>query len=125
LKIQLGITNFSKNIFKISSRFFYNVNQLNLMEKVCFSCKQAFALGSLKTSRTRFKLMGITPPEGMSISDKICNKCLHEMYDKQIKHASVKNLKRNMANDLLTHKKEKMSSLPKKIGLEKKKRVFQ
>jgi glycogen synthase len=95
------------------------------MEKVCFSCKQAFALGSLKTSRSRFKLMGINPPEGMGISDKICNKCLQEMYDKQIKQDSVKKLKRNMTNDLLSHKKENLSSLPKKIGLEKKKKVFQ
>jgi len=64
------------------------------MEKVCFSCKQAFAHGSLKTSRSRFKLMGINPPEGMGISDKICNKCLQEMYDKQIKQDSVKKLKK-------------------------------
>lgn len=95
------------------------------MEKVCFSCKQAFATGSLKTSRLRFKLMGITPPEGMGASDKICNKCLHEMYDKQIKQASIKKLKNNMTNDLLSHKKESLSPLPKKIGLEKKKKVFQ
>ena len=94
------------------------------MEKVCFSCKHDFPTGSLKTSRSRFKLMGIIPPEGMSISDKICNKCLHEMYDKQIKQASIKKLKRNMTNDLLSIKKEKLSSLPKKIGLEKKKKVF-
>lgn len=69
--------------------------------------------------------MGIDPPEGMSISDKICNKCLHEMYDKQIKQDSVKKLKKNMENDLLNHKKEKLSTLPKKIHLEKKKKVFQ
>ena len=98
---------------------------MNLMEKICFSCKQAFASGSLKTSRSRFKLMGLIPPEGMSISDKICNGCLHEMYDKQIKQASVKILKRNMTNDLLSHKRKNLSSLPKKIGLEKKKKVFQ
>ena len=95
------------------------------MEKVCFSCKQAFAHGSLKTSRSRFKLMGITAPEGMSISDKICNKCLHKMYDKQIKQNSVEKLKKSMTNDLLTHKKKNLSQLPKNIGLEKKKKVFQ
>jgi len=94
------------------------------MEKVCFSCKKSFPLGSMKTSRSRFKIMGIIPPEGMSISDKICNNCLHEMYDKQIKQSSIKKLKRNMSNDLLSHKKENLSSLPKKIGLEKKKKVF-
>jgi hypothetical protein len=97
---------------------------MNFMEKVCFSCKQAFALGSLKTSRTRFKTMGIKPPEGMSISDKICNKCLQEMYEKQIKQDSVKNLKKNMSGDLLVNKKMNISSLPKNIGLEKKKKAF-
>lgn len=98
---------------------------MKLMEKLCFSCKQSFPIGSLKTSRTRFKIMGITPPEGMSISDKICNKCLHEMYDKQIKQASVRKLKNSLSNDLMSRKKEELSSLPKKIGLEKKKKVFQ
>lgn len=105
--------------------FFYNVNEINLMEKVCFSCKNPFPVGSMKTSRTRFKVMGIIPPEGMSISDKICSKCLHEMYDKQIKQDSLKKLKKNMVSDLLSRKKEKLTPLPKKIGLEKKKKVFQ
>ena len=94
------------------------------MDKVCFSCKQSFAHGSLKTSRSRFKLMGITAPEGMSISDKICNKCLHEMYDKQVKQDSIKKLQKNMTNDLLDHKRENLAPLPKKIGLEKKQKVF-
>jgi hypothetical protein len=98
---------------------------MNLMEKVCFSCKQSFPIGSLKTSRTRFKLMGIIPPEGMGISDKICNKCLQEMYDKQIKQDSVRKLKNSLSNDLMSHKKKELSSLPKKVGLEKKKKVFQ
>ena len=95
------------------------------MEKLCYSCKKPFPPGSLKTSRSRFSSMGIIPPEGMNISDRICNKCLNEMYDKQIKQDSVKKLKKNMANDLLNHKKGKISSLPKKITLEKKKKVFQ
>ena len=90
-----------------------------IMEKVCFSCKGSFPVGSLKTSRSRFKVMGISPPEGMSVWDKICNKCLNEMYDKQIKQASVRKLKKSMTKDLLGQKKEKLSSLPKKIGLEK------
>jgi hypothetical protein len=40
--------------------------------------------------------MGITPPEGMGVMDRICNKCLHKMYDEQIKQDSVKQLKKNM-----------------------------
>ena len=95
------------------------------MEKVCFSCKQSFPSGSLKTSRSRFKLMGINPPEGMNVSDKICNKCLHEMYDKQIKQASVKRLKKNLREELMSRNKKNLSLLPKKIGIEKKKKVFQ
>lgn len=94
------------------------------MEKVCFSCKQIFVTGSLRTSRSRFKLMGLTPPEGMGFSDKICNNCLHELYDKQIKQSRLKKLKNNMTNDLLSLKRQNMSSLPKKIELEKKKKTF-
>ena len=94
------------------------------MKKVCFSCKNTFAVGSFRTSRSRLKLMGITPPEGMGVLDKICNNCLHKLYEKQIKQSSLKKLKNNMTNDLISHKNKKLSSLPKKIGLEKKKKIF-
>ena len=82
--------------------FFYDASENNLMEKVCYSCKYPFPIGSMKTSRTRFKLMGIIPPEGMGISDKICSKCLHEMYDKQIKQDSLIKLKKNMEKIFMT-----------------------
>ena len=95
------------------------------MDKVCFLCKQVFLAGSLKTSRSRFQIIGITPPEGMGFTDKICNKCLHKMYDEQIKQDSVKQLKKNMMKDLLRHTNRDLSTLPKKIETEKKKRFLQ
>lgn len=86
------------------------------MEKVCYSCKKKMQIGSLKTSRTRFTQMGLTPPEGMSAIDKICTKCLQEIYEKQIKQSRIKKLKESMAKDLLSHKKHDLSLLPKKLG---------
>ena len=94
------------------------------MDNVCFLCKQIFHPGSMKTSRSRFKIMGITPPEGMGTTDRICNKCLYKMYDEQIKQNSVKELKKNMAKDLLWYRKRDLSNLPKKIEIEKKKKFL-
>ena len=79
----------------------------------------------MKTSRSRFKIMGITPPEGMGATDRICNKCLHKMYDEQIKQGSVKQLKKNMAKDLLRYRNMGLTTLPKKIEIEKKKKFLQ
>jgi len=95
------------------------------MDSVCFLCKQIFQPKSMKTSRSRFKIMGITPPEGMGASDRICNKCLHKMYDEQIKRNSVKQLKKNMAKDLLGYRNRDLTTLPKKIEIEKKKKFLQ
>ena len=53
------------------------------------------------------------------------NENIHlQMYDKQIKQDSVKKLKKNLQSDLFNKKKNR-SALPKKISLEKKKKVFQ
>ncbi|MGI0063701.1 MAG: hypothetical protein ACREAL_02340 [Nitrosopumilaceae archaeon] len=78
----------------------------------------------MKTSRSRFKIMGITPPEGMGVTDRICNKCLHKMYDEQIKQNSVKQLKKNMTKDLLGYRNRDLTTLPKKIEIEKRKNFF-
>ena len=61
---------------------------------------------------------------GMGISDKICSKCLNEMYEKQVKQSNLKKLKEDMEKDLRINKKSDLTPLPKKIGLEKKKKVF-
>ncbi len=94
------------------------------MNRVCFSCKKKIEIGSLKTSRTRFGQMGLTPPEGMSGVDKICSKCLHEIYEKQIKQARIKQLKNNMAKDLLIKRDIDLTILPKKIRTEKKEKFL-
>ena len=95
------------------------------MDRVCYSCKKKIQVGSLKTSRTRFVLMGLTPPEGMSASDKICTKCLHEFYEKQIKKTRIKELKNSMAKDLLIHKNRDFQVLPRRINIENKKKFLQ
>ena len=95
------------------------------MEKVCYSCNKKIQIGSLKTSRTRFIQMGLTPPEGMSAVDKICTKCLQEIYEKQIKQKRIKNLKKNLAKDLLIHRNRDLPLMPKKIKTEKKKKFLQ
>ncbi len=94
------------------------------MDKVCYSCKKKFEIGSLKTSRTRFAKMGLIPPEGMSGIDKICSKCLHEIYEKQIIQARIKRLKNNMAKDLLIKRNRDLTVLPKKIRTEKKEKFL-
>jgi len=91
------------------------------MDKVCYSCKKKIEIGSLKTSRTRFSQMGLTPPEGMSGIDKICSKCLHEIYEKQIKQAGIKQLRNSMAKDLLIKRNRDLTMVPKKIRTEKRK----
>ena len=94
------------------------------MDKVCYSCKKKFKIGSLKTSRTRFAKMGLTPPEGMSGIDKICSKCLHEIYEKQIKQSRIKKLKDSMAKDLLIHRNRDLRLMPKKIRTKKKEKFL-
>ncbi len=95
------------------------------MEKVCYSCKKKIQVGSLKTSRTRFAQMGLTPPEGMSAIDKICTKCLQDIYEKQIKQSRIKKLKDSMVNDLLIHRNSDLPLMPKKIRTEEKKKFLQ
>jgi aspartate/tyrosine/aromatic aminotransferase len=95
------------------------------MEPLCYSCKKKIRIGSLKTSRTRLVPMGITPPEGMSAIDKICTECLHEFYEKQIKKTRIKELKNRLAKDLLKHRNGDFQVLPRKIGMETKKKFLQ
>lgn len=93
------------------------------MDKVCFQCKKPFEIGGLKTSRSRFIQMGLVPPEGMGYTDKICSKCLHKIYDTQVKQKSVKQLKNAIATDLLRNRNS--TTLPKRVSVEKKKRFYQ
>jgi len=86
--------------------------------------KKKIEIGSLKTSRTRFAKMGLFPPEGMSGVDKICSKCLHEIYEKQIKQARIRQLKNNMAKDLLIKRNRDLTVMPKKIRTEEKEKFL-
>lgn len=70
-------------------------------------------------------MMGLTPPEGMSAIDRICTKCLHEFYEKQIKKTRIKELKKSMADDLLNHRNRDFQALPRNISIEKKKKFLQ
>lgn len=90
------------------------------MEKGCYCCKKIIAIGSLKTSRTRFAQMGLTAPEGMSSIDRICTKCLQEIYEKQVKQSRIKKLKEDMKKDLISHKNKDHHLMPKNIKVEKK-----
>ena len=47
------------------------------------------------------------------------------MYDEQIKQDSVKQLKKNMAKDLSWYRNRDLTTLPKKIEIEKKKKFLQ
>lgn len=99
--------------------FLYDCKDMISMDNRCYSCKQIFQPRSLKTSRSRFKIIGITPPEGMGVSDRICSSCLHKMYNEQIKQNDINQLKKNMVKDLTQFRKNQISSLPKKIEIEK------
>lgn len=94
------------------------------MDNRCYSCKQIFQPRSLKTSRSRFKIIGITPPEGMGANDKICNICLQKMYNDQIKQKSVNQFKKNITTDLSHFRNKQISILPKKIEFEKKEKFL-
>ena len=89
------------------------------MERVCYYCQKEIQIGSLKTSRTRFVQMGLIPPHGMSGTDKICAKCLQEIYEKQIKQSRIKKLKETLANDLLIQKNRSRPMMPKKMRSKK------
>ena len=93
------------------------------MDKFCFLCKEAFQAGSLKTSRSRFNLMGLVPPEGMGYEDKICSKCLHKIYDTQVKQKNIERLKKAIKSDLIRNRSTTV--LPKNIYTEKKKKFLQ
>ena len=64
------------------------------MDKSCYVCEQVFGPMSLKTSRSRFKLMGLPPPEGMGGADRVCAKCLNKIYQNEIKKIRIKRMKK-------------------------------
>jgi hypothetical protein len=57
--------------------------------KTCFLCKEELDLSSFKTPRSRFKIMGLNPPEGMGESDRVCSKCLNKIHNEEIKRIKI------------------------------------
>ena len=57
--------------------------------KSCYLCKEDFGTVSLKTSRSRFKIMGLPAPEGMGEADRVCSKCLKKIHEEEIKRIRI------------------------------------
>jgi len=64
------------------------------MTKACFCCNEEFGEVSMKTSRSRFKIMGLKPPEGMGGDDRICLKCLNKIHKNEIKRIKILKLEK-------------------------------
>ena len=71
------------------------------MTKFCYVCKVEFKALSLKTSRSRFKVMGLTPPHGMAETDRICSKCLKKIHEQEMKKTRISNMEKRFKDDLL------------------------
>jgi hypothetical protein len=70
------------------------------MTKACFCCNEVFGEASMKTSRSRFKIMGLRPPEGMGGDDRICLKCLNKIHNDEIKRIKISQIRKNIQNTL-------------------------
>ncbi len=68
------------------------------MTKACFCCNEEFGEVSMKTSRSRFKIMGLKPPEGMGGDDRICLKCLNKIHKDEIKRIKISQIRKNFQN---------------------------
>ncbi len=68
------------------------------MTKACFCCNEEFGVVSMKTSRSRFKIMGLKPPEGMGGDDRICLKCLNKIHKDEIKRIKISQIRKDFQN---------------------------
>ena len=68
------------------------------MTKACFCCNEEFGEVSMKTSRSRFKIMGLKPPEGMGGDDRICLKCLNKIHKDEIKRIKIFQIRKDFQN---------------------------
>ena len=66
------------------------------MAKSCYVCNKEFEISSLKTSRSRFNIMGLTPPTGMGEMDRVCSNCLKIIHDKELKQIKISQIKRDI-----------------------------
>ncbi len=65
------------------------------MTKTCFLCNKEFELSSFKTPRSRFRIMGLQPPEGMGEADRVCSICLNKIHNEEIKRIRISQKKWN------------------------------
>lgn len=66
------------------------------MSKTCYVCREVFGPMSLKTSRSRFKIMGLPAPEGMGEADRVCVKCIKKIHAEQMKKIRLEQFKRRI-----------------------------
>ena len=66
------------------------------MGKTCYVCNKELVISSLKTSRSRFKIMGLTPPTGMGETDRVCSTCLKEIHDEELKQIKISQIKKDV-----------------------------
>ena len=71
---------------------------LKNVSKNCFRCKKEFETMNLKTTRSRFRIMGLVPPYGMGESDRICVKCLNIIYNEEIKRRKISQIRKQIQN---------------------------
>jgi hypothetical protein len=57
--------------------------------KTCFSCNKEFESTSFKTPRSRFKSMGLQPPEGMGEADRVCSRCVNKIHTEELKRIRI------------------------------------
>ena len=84
------------------------------MTKFCYVCRIELKPTSLKTSRSRFKVMGLEPPHGMAESDRICSKCLKKIYDEGMKKSRMEQMQKKFQDDLLHAYKSEIKQSPLK-----------
>ena len=68
------------------------------MSKSCYVCRQDFGTMSLKTSRSRFKIMGLPAPEGMGETDRVCARCIKKIHTEQMKKIRLEQFKRRISS---------------------------
>lgn len=69
------------------------------MVKFCYLCKREFNAVDLKTSRMRFKVMGLPAPTGMGESDRICGKCLKKIHHETLQKIRISQIKKGQNSE--------------------------
>ena len=105
-----NLISFCNNLF---FSFFKTIEEVHYsLSKLCYSCKAEFSPFSLKTPRSRFKVMGLPPPHGMAEPDRICSKCLKKIYDQETKKVRISQMQKKIQNDLLHLYKSEIKATP-------------